>query len=538
MKTEIFPAGQKNIEETLEFPGIVNFSQLDSYPLHSVIHEYNNYFLRPASYSVFAKISSSFKAYYYDPHEIRPAIRERTLTSSEIYDFKQDIKEFKKLYEKLLELFNSSDIWAPFPLRCSKIIIEYYYLAYKIPLELIGKIISMSICNMDIPTSPDYKHSPGSPGLELFDRMEANEVYKKYNRFFYRTEINLIQSWTSSQLEKGTYFDYEYDSSVVPMKIEKRKGKSINRAQFLNFLEKSSKKFERGQIAEYTSSSQITYRFKILNQESGNDVYMLDINNIISLLNTFNPFSTPSTNLAFCSTVTGPYQNSTHTFSNDEKMMKTPFSLPVEDQKEFDFNNDPESLWQLGICYANGIYGFKKNPENAANLFRQASLQGHANALNSLGYCYYNGAGVTKDINEAVRLYRLAVDKGNVFAQYNLGLLHKNGSGVDRDHKEAVRLFRLAAGQNHGSAQRKLAHYYHAGEGGLKRDDKEAFRLYRLSANPCSDLRADRRDQKSIKALIEFYKLGIGVIKDVNESRQWEMILKEYTAKNSPNGGS
>ncbi len=479
MKTEIFPAKQKNIEETPEFPGIVNFNQLESYRLHSVIHEYNNYFLRPALYSVFAKISSSFKAYYYDPNEKQeeePAIRERPLTSSEIYDFKQDIKEYKKLYKKLLKLFDSMDNGMPFPLKCSKIIIEYYYIVYKIPLKLIGEITSTSINNTDITISPlqnlDYKHSPGGPGLELFDRMEPNEVYKKYNRFFYRTEINLIQSWTNSQLKKGTYFDYKYDPSVLPIKLGKKKGKSIKEAQFLKFLEESSEKFEKGQIAEYTPSSQITYRFRILNQES-------------------------------------------------------------------DFNDDPEVLWQLGVCCLNGSHGVQQNPEKAVCFFQQASMQGHVNALNSLAHCYYYGLGVVKDLNEAARLYRLAADKGSVLAQLNLGIFYKNGLGVERDHNEAVRLFRLAAEQKHSGARGFLADYYYRGEGGLEKDEKEAFRLFRLSANRENDLN-NRRDKKSIKALIQLYRLGIGVMKDVNESRQWELILKQeeaFTATSSPNGG-
>ncbi len=415
MKTEIFPAGQKNIEETPEFPGIVNFDQLNSFPLNSVIRKYNNYFLRPALYSVFAKISSSFKAYYVDPDEIRnevPAIKERPLTSSEIYDFNQDIQELKKLYKKLLELFDSLDNGMPFPLRCSKIIIEYCYVAYKIPLKFI---------------------------------------------------------------------------------------------------------------------------------------YNLDVNNLISQFNTFNLFFTSLTNLAFCSTVTGPYQNSTHTFSNwstlspmgnDEKIMKTSSPLSVYNQTEFDFSNDPESLWQLGICYVNGSHGFEQNPKKGVNLFQQGSLQGHAKALNSLGYCYFNGLGVVKDINEAVRLYRLAVDKGHVDAQYNLGICYRNGHGVDRDHKEAVRLFRLSAEQKHSPARGYLANYYYTGQG-VEKDDKEAFRLFRLSANQENNLN-NQRHKESIKALINFYKLGIGVIKDVNESRQWEIILKQEeksTARSSPNSG-
>jgi len=52
-----------------------------------------------------------------------------------------------------------------------------------------------------------------------------------------------------------------------------------------------------------------------------------------------------------------------------------------------------------------------------------------------LGWCYQNGDGVPKDLNEAIRLFQLSVNQGNSFAQNNLGMFKKN---------EAIKLFQLS----------------------------------------------------------------------------------------------
>ena len=51
----------------------------------------------------------------------------------------------------------------------------------------------------------------------------------------------------------------------------------------------------------------------------------------------------------------------------------------------------------LGNCHLSGAYGFAKDPRLAANLFRLAAERGNAFAKVSLGQCYFNGTGVSKD---------------------------------------------------------------------------------------------------------------------------------------------
>ena len=90
-------------------------------------------------------------------------------------------------------------------------------------------------------------------------------------------------------------------------------------------------------------------------------------------------------------------------------------------------SQSPESLWQLGICYSNGTYGYPKDFKKAYQSFQQGSMHGHHPSTTGLGYCYFYGLGVERDYKEAVRLYGVAASKGNVFAAYNLGTLYKSG---------------------------------------------------------------------------------------------------------------
>jgi len=69
--------------------------------------------------------------------------------------------------------------------------------------------------------------------------------------------------------------------------------------------------------------------------------------------------------------------------------------------------------------------------------FRKAAEQGFARAQYSLGLCYYDGEGVTKDAAEAVKWFRKAAETGLRSGQYNLGVCYRTGEGVARDSAEA-----------------------------------------------------------------------------------------------------
>jgi Sel1 repeat len=93
----------------------------------------------------------------------------------------------------------------------------------------------------------------------------------------------------------------------------------------------------------------------------------------------------------------------------------------------------------------------QKEPDaaEAARWFRAAAEQGHAEAQNDLGVCFYNGVGVDRDVAEAAKWYRKAADQGYATAQLMLGMCFYDGGGVDEDFAEAASWFRKAADQGY-----------------------------------------------------------------------------------------
>ena len=73
--------------------------------------------------------------------------------------------------------------------------------------------------------------------------------------------------------------------------------------------------------------------------------------------------------------------------------------------------------------------------------------KGDAKAQCSLGVCYHDGDGVTRDAVEAVKWYRKAAEQGLAPAQTTLGQCYDDGDGVTRNAVEAAKWFRKAAEQ-------------------------------------------------------------------------------------------
>ncbi|MFT4560670.1 MAG: TPR repeat protein [Gammaproteobacteria bacterium] len=117
----------------------------------------------------------------------------------------------------------------------------------------------------------------------------------------------------------------------------------------------------------------------------------------------------------------------------------------------------------------------------AAQLFTQLANAGNAEAQAHLGYLYFRGEGVEKDIDVGIGWYRRAAVLGNRDAQYNLGVAHAFGEGVEQSDVEAVHWYRRAAEQGSPVAQFSLGMSYALGEG-VTRDDEQSLKWYRAAA--------------------------------------------------------
>lgn len=69
-----------------------------------------------------------------------------------------------------------------------------------------------------------------------------------------------------------------------------------------------------------------------------------------------------------------------------------------------------------------------------------------------IGYFYYRGLGVEKDLAKALYWTQRAAEHGDRDGQYNLATLYENGEGVAKNMDEAKRWYLLAAQQKHREA--------------------------------------------------------------------------------------
>lgn len=93
----------------------------------------------------------------------------------------------------------------------------------------------------------------------------------------------------------------------------------------------------------------------------------------------------------------------------------------------FDSENQPEmpgSTYQaIGEYYLFGINGFPNDDVRAAKFFNKAASSGNSLAYNRLGFLYWKGIGVEKNISQALTLFELAASFNISEAHQHLGFI-------------------------------------------------------------------------------------------------------------------
>lgn len=69
-----------------------------------------------------------------------------------------------------------------------------------------------------------------------------------------------------------------------------------------------------------------------------------------------------------------------------------------------------------------------------------------------VGYFYWQGLGVEKNMDKALYWTRRGAQHGDWDAQYNLGYFYENGLGLERNMEQAKLWYRRAAAQRHDEA--------------------------------------------------------------------------------------
>ncbi|KAK8834233.1 hypothetical protein M9Y10_032344, partial [Tritrichomonas musculus] len=106
----------------------------------------------------------------------------------------------------------------------------------------------------------------------------------------------------------------------------------------------------------------------------------------------------------------------------------------------------------------------------------------HCSAQINLGYIYYEGKIVPKDINKSLYYLSLAAGQKDACAQYDLASIYFKGKDVQRDINKSIYYFTLAANQNDRSAQLVLGKFYLDGKYVTKNIKKGIYHIT-LAAN-------------------------------------------------------
>lgn len=152
-------------------------------------------------------------------------------------------------------------------------------------------------------------------------------------------------------------------------------------------------------------------------------------------------------------------------------------------------HGDTGSQYAVGSFYERGA-GVPKNAE--------AAEQGNANAMSSLAYCYWNGAGIARDWTKAMDLWTQSAERGYTEAQVALAVRYDQGWGVPQDLPKAIYWYTQAA-ETDSRLEFILGTYHEVGRG-VPKDMEKALYWYLRAAN--------RRLPEAIAALRRFAAMG------------------------------
>ncbi len=163
--------------------------------------------------------------------------------------------------------------------------------------------------------------------------------------------------------------------------------------------------------------------------------------------------------------------------------IKPDMGLPaiVKDVEAKALEGNAEAQHDLAAIYTAGHANVKANYARAATWFREAALNGIANAQYNLGVLNHQGLGVKQNTAEAIMLYRVAAGKNHPEAQYNLGIAHIEGVGAEYNPQRAAAYFEQAARGGIVEAAYNLGLVHENGLLGEARPEEALF-WYQLAA--------------------------------------------------------
>jgi TPR repeat protein len=155
------------------------------------------------------------------------------------------------------------------------------------------------------------------------------------------------------------------------------------------------------------------------------------------------------------------------------KVANTCTKFEVLDKKLECYNKivDKNSVAQLRL----GIYNAqKKEFKKALDLLEQAKANGNFYANLPLGYIYFKGDGVEKDLDKSFDYLKQTADI-DANSSYQLSRFYFQGIVVTKDIEKGLELVINSANKGMKLAQSKLVTIYKKGSFGVSKNEKEAL---------------------------------------------------------------
>jgi len=134
--------------------------------------------------------------------------------------------------------------------------------------------------------------------------------------------------------------------------------------------------------------------------------------------------------------------------------------------------DDPIALYNIGIYYRDGVWGYPQDYTKAIELWHRAGELGHAEAYTNIGYAYQYSED-KQDMKKAIHYYKLAAMGGEVIARHNLGVLSVRSGNTDG----GVIHYMMAAGCGYSKSLKRVKELYSDGHA-TKDDYKDALLAY------------------------------------------------------------
>ena len=185
----------------------------------------------------------------------------------------------------------------------------------------------------------------------------------------------------------------------------------------------------------------------------------------------------------------------------------------------------PVSAGSLAKDFDTGMGLYKLQLYRSAFTFLlPAAEAGHAKAQYQVGYMYFVGEGVQKNIQEAIKWYKKSAEQGFILPQLILGAMYLQGNSITQDYPEAFKWYRKAAELGNPDAQHNIAYMYQEGIG-VEQNYEEAFNWYYKAA-----IQGQAISQYNLGIM---YAAGRGTLQDEITAYAW-LYISSLSGLNEP----